>query len=126
MPKKIANKDARQYVQRLEEFDGSNMYARKYVTEHPDLEAPETKEHYVVYSYGEHFPMFIHVAGQWFRNKDRYDMGGSFSRTTPKQMGQCHPHADTFPLSTQWMKVLAKQGYTALTKMRVIDGVTWI
>lgn len=44
-------------------------------------------ELYVVYSFGQHWPMFIHDGrtGQWFENEDRY------SRTTSKHRTQCYP-----------------------------------
>ena len=122
MPKKIANKDARQYVQRLEEFDGSNMYGKQRAL----ITADDTVSWYVVYSYGEHYPMFVYINGHWFENEDRYVLGDSFSRTTPRHKSLCHPHTETFPLSTRWMQVLAEQGYVALAKMRVTEGVTWL
>ncbi len=114
---KIANRDARQYVLQRKPFDGSNLYARQRTLVTDD----DTVTWYIVYSYGEHYPMFIHINGHWFEN----DYG--YSRTTNKHRSQCYPHgADTFPLSTQWMKVLAEQGYVALAKMRVTEGVTWL
>lgn len=72
---KIANKDARGYVQRLETFKGSNIFS-----EHRG-------KLYVVFSYGYHFPMFIYdkEARQWYGNSSKY------SRTTSKQQGQCNP-----------------------------------
>ena len=114
---KIANRDARQYVLRRKPFDGSNLYARRRTLVTDD----DTVTWYTVYSYGEHYPMFIHINGHWFKNND------VCSRTTAKHKTQCYPHgAITFPLSTQWMKVLAEQGYVALAKMRVTEGVTWL
>lgn len=121
---KIANRDARRAVQNHRAFTASNLYG---VTKHHQrtLIASDLSEtpyyvvsrYYVVYSYGEHYPMFIYVDGQWFENEDNY------SPTTSKHRTQAHPHEPTFPLSTQWMQVLAEQGYTALAKMRVVKGV---
>jgi hypothetical protein len=113
---KIANRDARQYVLQRKPFDGSNLYARQRTLVTDD----DTVTWYTVYSYGEHFPMFIHINGHWFENEDKYSV------STSKHRSQSHPHAVTFPLSTQWMKVLAEQGYVALAKMRVTEGVTWL
>lgn len=113
---KIANRDARQYVQNRKPFEGSNLYAKQRTL----VTADDTVTWYTVYSYGEHYPMFIHINGHWFANEDKY------SPTTSKHRSQCHPHADTFPLSTRWMQVLAEQGYVALAKMRVTEGVTWL
>lgn len=117
---KIANRDARQYVQNHKPFEGNNLYAVTRQCASPDPENYNTAQYYVVYSYGEHYPMFIYINGKWFENGDKY------SPTTSKHRSQCHPHTDTFPLSTQWMKVLAEKGYTALAQMRVVDGVTWL
>ena len=113
---KIANRDARQYVLRRKPFDGSNLYARRRTL----VTSDDTVTWYTVYSYGEHYPMFIHINGYWFENEDKYSV------STSKHRSQSHPHAVTFPLSTQWMKVLAEQGYVALAKMRVTEGVTWL
>jgi hypothetical protein len=43
--KHIANKNARRHVVDLTEFKGSNLYSKRH-----------SKDTYVVYSYGEHFP----------------------------------------------------------------------
>ena len=64
---RIANKDCRSYVERKEEFEGSNLYARK------------IGKLYVVYSYGEHYPMFLFRKGWWYENID------SSSRSTERQ-----------------------------------------
>lgn len=71
---RVANKDCRSYVERKEEFKGSNLYARK------------IGKIYVVYSYGEHYPMFLFRKGWWYENDD-----GS-SRSTEKQRSQARPY----------------------------------
>jgi hypothetical protein len=113
---KIANKNAREYVLQRKPFDGSNLYARQRTL----VTSDDTVSWYTVYSYGEHYPLFIHIGGHWFENEDKYSV------STSKHRSQSHPHAVTFPLSTQWMKVLAEQGYVALAKMRVTEGVSWL
>jgi len=72
---KTANTNARQYVDKLEIFEGSNTFS---VDEY-DL--------YIVYSYGHHFPMYIYDKQDklWIGNKDKY------SRTTSKHQSQCEP-----------------------------------
>ena len=70
---RIANKDCRSYVERKEEFKGSNLYAEK------------IGKIYVVYSYGEHYPMFLFRKNKWYENSD-----GS-SRSTSKQRSQARP-----------------------------------
>lgn len=113
---KIANRDARQFVKNRVAFEGSNLYAKRHTSE----QGENMVSWYTVYSYGEHYPMFIHINGHWFENEDKY------SPTTSKHRLQCHPRTMTFPLSTRWMQVLAEQGYVALAKMRIVDGVTWL
>lgn len=79
--KRVANRDVRREVQNLNEFEGSSMYARwKY---NRDNGAGV----YVVYSYGEHFPMYVYdmQTDIWIANTDKY------SRTTSKHQSQAHP-----------------------------------
>ena len=89
--KQIANKNARDYVQNLELFKGSNLFS-------------ETRgEYYVVYSYGYHYPMLVHSkkTGCWYRNKDRYSV------STSKQIGQCTPYDVAFiDASTEELKTM--------------------
>jgi hypothetical protein len=73
--KRIANKDARRYVLSRVEFQGSNLYARWL----PYINATVkdfTEEHklYVVYSYGEHFPLAVYEdkTMHWYHNTDGY------------------------------------------------------
>ena len=61
---KISNKQLEEYTKDLTEF-----------VNHTDtVFARSTDELYVVYSYGEHFPMYIydHQSEMWFGNSDRY------------------------------------------------------
>ena len=73
--KKIANKNAREYVEGFKEFKGNNIFTQK------------NDKVYVVYSYGYHFPMFIYnfELEQWFENTDKYSV------STSKQQTQCRP-----------------------------------
>ena len=89
--KQIANKRARQYVQNLELFKGSNLFSET------------LGDYYVVYSYGYHYPMLVHnkKTDQWYRNKDRYSV------TTSKQLGQCTPYDVAFiDASTKELKAV--------------------
>lgn len=74
---KVANWNARENVQQLIPFKGNNTFAMN------------VGNAYVVYSYGEHWPMFAHINGQWYENGDRYSV------TTSKHRTQLHPHTDT-------------------------------
>ncbi len=69
--KKIANRDAADYVAKRVEFDGSNLLAR--------WEGAK----YVVYSYGYHFPLLVYADDIWFETSSK------FSVSTSKQLSQC-------------------------------------
>jgi hypothetical protein len=107
---RIANKAARSMVQNLTPFEGSNLFAR--------FNTNADEEWYVVYSYGEHHPLFIHANGAWFENEDRV------SPTTSKHRTQSHPlpKSPTVLLSTAWMRALAEGGFTAIAKERILRG----
>ena len=113
---KIANRDARKFVQREHPFEGSNLFA-EFKTQNNDDETNGPDMWYVVYSYNTTWPLFIKAEGIWFENEDR------FSVTTSKHRTQSHPHCPTVLLSVEWMRLLAKGGYQALVKARVIEGV---
>ena len=105
---KIANRDVRQFVQRLHPFEGNNLFAQY---------RPEGNGvRYIVYSYGDHWPLFIHAGDTWFENEDKHSV------TTSKHRTQAHPHCPTVLLSTKWMLQLAKGGYAAIAKARVLQG----
>jgi hypothetical protein len=79
-----ANADARSYVLKCAEFNGSPVSGRK------------IGHLYVVYSYG-YWPMFVcdPRTDTWFRNAHRY------SNTTSKQSSQCYPTGkDCAPVPT--------------------------
>lgn len=74
--KKIANQHASTFVKAKALFKGSNLYAEN------------RNNSYVVYSYGEHHPLYVYnfTHQQWYANTDKV------SRTTSKHAGQAHPH----------------------------------
>jgi|TARA_X000001388_G_C2215405_1_gene116988 hypothetical protein len=75
---KISNRDARQYVQKRKEFTGSNTFGR-WVND----------DNYVVFSYGEHFPMFAYKKNfGWCTQTSKYSV------TTSKHYTQLHPLPD--------------------------------
>lgn len=71
--------------------------------------AVNTDDHrlYVVYSYGPHWPLFIHDRNtqRWYENEDRY------GRTTSKHRSQCHPHVPTSLRPVEWMRKFASDGW---------------
>jgi len=82
--KRIANNKARAYVEKLEEFQGSNMFG-KWLKQGNGRDYDN--ELYVVYSYGSHFPMYIYDTKEqkWLGNSDKY------SRSTTRQQSQARP-----------------------------------
>jgi len=116
---KIANREARQFVQKTHPFQGSNLFGELFCVDPKD--STEGQYGYVVYSYGKHWPLFVCIringADLWFENEDR------FSPTTSKHRTQSHPYGDTHKLSVYWMKKLVAEGYQAIAKERVLQGV---
>ena len=92
--KRIANKNAQEYVNRAEPFQGSNLFG-----EYDDSDEGSNTP-YVVYSYGYHFPMFIYLNNIWYENSDKYSV------STSKHQSQSHPMMDTVKLNTEDMKRL--------------------
>ena len=84
---RTSNVKARALVEKLQEFNGSNTFARN------------VNGAYVVYSHGEHYPMFVFKDGEWFENSVKY------SPTTSKHMWQLRPYCVTiFKKTTQELK----------------------
>lgn len=112
--KQIANADARHYVETHKPFKGSNLWG-----EWRNTDEHESSGVYVVYSYGQHFPMWVYdeITDQWFGNHDRY------SRTTSKHRSQTQPlHTDIKWYDTQTMIDLAIHGYRGMSSRRVLYG----
>ena len=77
MTKHISNKNARPLVEAEQEFEGSNLFARRGLTD------------YIVYSYGTHWPLVAKVKGVWYVNTEKT------SASTQRQLSQCRPrHID--------------------------------
>lgn len=91
--KKVSGWKARPLVQAKEDFTNHNgqLFGRW-----------ETPSLYVVYSYGEHWPLFAWDNGAWYENEDKY------SPTTSKHRTQAHPHCDTIPASRTYLKTIIR------------------
>ena len=92
--KRINNSVAGSCVAAKEEFKSNNgtLYA--------EWRGPDK---YVVFSYGEHYPMYIWVRDSgWFENQDPYSV------TTSRHKGHCRPTNCTTSLNTEAMRALAK------------------
>jgi hypothetical protein len=101
-PAKIANRDARQYVQTKRPFAASNLYS--------EWKKLGDRYVYIVYSYGPHWPLFLYdnEVGVWFENMDHY------SRTTSKHRSQSHPHVPTIACSAHTIKQAKHIGVNAV------------
>lgn len=91
---KVAGWKARPYVKAREAFRNHNnqLFGRW-----------ETPLLYVVYSYGEHWPLFVWDGFDWYENEDKY------SPTTTKHRSQTHPLMGTIKLSRNALKALIAQ-----------------
>ena len=88
---RVANRDAKQYVNELKEFKGSfNKYAKHNASIFAENESDfdlYSEDLYVVYSYGYHFPMYIYdrQAGIWIGSKDKHSV------STTRHQSHCRP-----------------------------------
>ena len=102
---KTTNANARQYVQRREEFVANNTFAQ-ILAPHKDC----LTYRYVVYSYGTHFPLLI---AEWLPEDGKvqwYVNTYNYSITTSKHHTQLHPWQQTMPMDADRMVTLAEFG----------------
>jgi len=107
---RVSNNKARQYVEKLEEFQGSNTKGIWHSWDNIWEGGP--KKLYVVYSYGHHFPMYIYDEEQnkWVGNKDR------FSQSTTRHQSQLRPSSIGLWVDTEEMQsIVREQGLVGLT-----------
>ena len=98
---RCSNREARRHVQNHRSFRGNNLYANWVVVSHDEYL-------YVVYSYGEHWPLFIYhePTDTWFENLERHSV------TTSKHRSQAHPHLDTKQVTKGFLLDLTLLGLT--------------
>ena len=91
---RVSNNKAREYVNSLDEFQGSNT---KGIWQSWDEGA---KKLYIVYSYGHHFPMYVYddQENKWIGNKDKY------SKSTTRHQSQLRPSEVDMWLDTDEIK----------------------
>jgi hypothetical protein len=87
-PIRTTNRNARDYVRNGVPFKNSNgqLFALW-----------ETPEMFVVYSYGDHWPLFVWYGSEWFQNEEK------FSMTTSHHRSYAHPHTETELRSRRWL-----------------------
>lgn len=69
----IANKNARRYVENLQPFTGSNLWAE------------QRGEFYVVFSYRYTWPLVVFDGTRWHINTEKYSV------STSRHLSQCRP-----------------------------------
>lgn len=110
---RVSNNKARQYVEKLEEFQGSNTMGKWWHSSEQSVDKIELKLMiYVVYSYGHHFPMYIYdkEQGKWIGNKDKY------SSSTTRHQSLLRPSSVGLWLDTEDMQhVVRHQGLVGHT-----------
>lgn len=94
----ISNREAATYVAEKKEFKTSNGTI---IGSH-DLAANT----YTVYSYGEHFPMYVfdYTLNEWWGNRDKY------SRTTTRHQSIVRPSQIKGWTDTETMKHISRHG----------------
>lgn len=98
---RISHDEAVEKVKNLENFIGSHTYGE-------DLGGLEKM--YVVYSYGEQFPLYMHYNGEWFENTDKYILDdGRENIWTEKHREDLRPNLQTQGRSDYWMKKTIKK-----------------
>lgn len=104
---RIANNQTSAYAARREPFttNTQNMYG-EWIRE----------DRYVVFSYGDHFPMYIWTNDMWFETTD------SYSSTTSRHMAYARLGFDTAKLSSDLMRRMVQVGYAAFVAWRLKGG----
>ena len=106
---RIANRDARAYVEEREEFEGSNLSGY-------DTTSTTGTDLYIVLSYGAHFPVYIAEEHDgvvnWYGNEDTY------SPSTSRHQSQSRPFTDEAKcitwFDTDQMILIMHHGITGL------------
>jgi hypothetical protein len=91
---RISNSKAKPVVNSMEEFKGSNTFA------------VWKGKVYAVYSYGEHFPIYVYdsLSHAWFGNYEKY------SQSTSKHQSQLRPSGDVVYKNTWFLKNVIYDG----------------
>lgn len=109
--KMIANGKARECVDNLTPFRGSNLWG-----EWSGLDA-DGLGRFVVYSYRYTFPLYVYdqIADQWYENHTQ------FSSTTTRHRTQCRPTGVTpIQLGVRDMEIVARHGGVGLISKEVV------
>jgi hypothetical protein len=108
--KMIANGKAREHVEQLKPFRGSNLWGEWSSSD------GQTRR-YVVFSYRYTFPLYVYdeLADQWYENNTQ------FSNTTTRHRHQCRPTGvKTINLGVVDMEIVARHGGVGLISKEVV------
>jgi hypothetical protein len=105
-PIRTTNTKCRAFVKTRSTFTNSNnqLFGRY-----------ETPLLYVVYSYGDHWPLFAWDGFEWYENEDKC------SPTTSHHHGYAHPHTPTIKVSTRWLKAriaMIREGHRQMERFQ--------
>lgn len=111
---RCSNSDAIRFIEYRDEFETNNetMYGR---WKYRDINEGDSGR-YVVYSYGDHFPMYVYDSKtcQWYGNKDKY------SRTTSCHQSKARPRAGVADwFDTETMKRIVEFGMVGLIEHKL-------
>lgn len=99
---RIANRDADICIAKRMPFRGSNFYAVWVKGEHYDR--------YVVYSYGEHWPLYVFENGVWYEVNEKY----SSTTTRHHNIARRGVNSNTTRMDPRRMRILANRGTMGL------------
>jgi hypothetical protein len=85
---RINGRHCRPYVQARKAFTNSN--GQLYAVNH-------TPMLYVVYSYGDHWPLFVWDGFDWYENEEKY------SPTTGRHRSYANPYQPTIKRTRKWL-----------------------
>lgn len=109
---KISTRACRCRVQSCQEFQCHGSLYAKWTT------AADGTRLYVVYSYGEHWPLFVNNGGTWYENSS------SRSRTTSCHRGKAHPHCTTIPVPCRRLRQFVEYGADFLPEVAPLVAVS--
>jgi len=93
---RIANKDAVEKIKNFENFIGSHVFGE---------DIGDLGKMYVVFSYGEQFPIYMHYKGEWYGNIDDYILdNGNVNTATIKHKKKLKPSVEVLPISLKGIK----------------------
>lgn len=93
---RIANIDAVEKIKNFENFIGSHVFGE---------DIGNLEKMYVIFSYGDQFPIYMHYKGNWYGNIDNYTLeDGRINKPTIKHKKILKPSEDILPISLDGMK----------------------